>query len=119
MDRALQAGAVMSAPLKAARLKTPAKLYRMARTLTEFGGFVRTPEWVGTVWGDFDPERPVSGLTPEGEAIVRQQAVFSCRSAEGLSVGGRLVIDGNDWAIQVFDVDQNKAVRVRIERVQP
>lgn len=119
MDRTLPAGAVMSAPLQAARLKTPAKLYRIARTPTEFGGFVRTPEWVGTVWGDFDPEKPVSGLTPEGEVLVRQQAVFTCRSAEGLSVGGRLVIDGNDWAIQAFDVDQNKAVRVRIERVQP
>ncbi|WP_140985987.1 phage head completion protein [Asticcacaulis tiandongensis] len=109
----------MSAPLQAARLKTPAKLYRIARTPTEFGGFVRTPEWVGTVWGDFDPEKPVSGLTPEGEVLVRQQAVFTCRSAEGLSVGGRLVIDGNDWAIQAFDIAQDKAVRVRIERVQP
>ncbi|MFT4089274.1 MAG: head-tail adaptor protein [Asticcacaulis sp.] len=107
----------MSAPLKTVRLKTPAKLYRMQTTETEFGGFVLTPELVGTVWGDFDPALPVSGLSAEGETVAAQAAVFTCRSAEGLSIGGRLVIDGFDWAIRTVDVDQDKAVRVRIERV--
>jgi|GEM_PF-1118707 len=109
----------MSAPLKAARLRTPAKLCRLTTTVTAFGGFVLTPEDLGTVWGEFDPDMPVQGLTAEGETLMRQTAVFVCRSVAGLSVGGRMVINGFDWAIQAFDVDQDKAVRVRIERVQP
>lgn len=109
----------MSAPLKIARLKTPATLYRLQAAETGYGGFTYAPQRVGTLWGDFEPQPPVQSLSPEGETLVRQQAVFICRSSEGLSVGGRLVIDGFDWDITAFDADQEKAVRVRIERVHP
>jgi hypothetical protein len=115
MDFSLCSGAAMR--LNIVDLKTPAKLYRLNETPTSFGGILFAPQFEATLWGDFIPEAPETLTTSQGEVITRQEALFLCRSSQGLSRGAQLKISGLDWDILSFDQDQDGSVRVRIERV--
>ncbi|ESQ79545.1 hypothetical protein [Asticcacaulis sp. YBE204] len=104
-------------PLKAADLKTPAKIYRLIRTETVYGGSNQAPQYEGTIWGDFQTDVPQESQEFEGETLIRQYAEFTCRSASGIERGGYLKIRGQDWTVLSIDEDQNGTVRVRLGRV--
>ena len=104
-------------PLAINALQTPASLYAVSESESPYGGrtFVSAP--MGTIWGDFKLDVPSTESTAEGDSYVRQQAVFICRSSEGIARGAVLAINGFDWTILSLDEDAAGTVRLRLERI--
>jgi len=96
-------------------LQTPARLYAVTEVESPYGGrsYSLTPGV--TVWGDFRPDAPNVENTAEETSVV-QAADFICRSAEGMTRGGRLGLKGFDWRIVSLDEGAEGYVRVRLER---
>lgn len=97
-------------------LQTPARIYAVTGTESVYGGrsFSLTPG--ATVWGDFRPDAPTVESTADDASVV-QAADFICRSAAGMTRGGRLNLKGFDWTIVSLDEGADGDVRVRLERV--
>lgn len=102
--------------MRVMNLQTSARLYVVTEVESLYGGrsFSLVPG--ATVWGDFRPDAPAVESTAD-EASVVQAADFICRSAEGMTRGGRLGLKGFDWRIVSLDEGADDYVRVRLERV--
>jgi hypothetical protein len=101
--------------LTARDVATPAGVYGLDDSETDFGGRVRDMTISATVWGDFKPDAPSAQTPSDGQPFVSQTADFLCRSAEGLSVGGWLQVRGRDWRILSHDEIADGQVRLRLE----
>ena len=98
-------------------LQTPARLYAATETESIYGGRSFSFADTGITWGDFQPDAPVTETTAEGDAFVVQTADFICRSAAGMTRGGRLNLKGFNWTIVSLDEGADGMVRVRLERI--
>jgi len=102
--------------LSTRRLKTPARLIRLERSPTDFGGFTETRQAQGVIWGDFTP-RPPEDIRTEGNGVrLRQYAEFICR-ASGLAARGDLLsIETDDWIILSVSLDAAGDTLISLER---
>jgi len=102
--------------LRTPQLKTPARLIRLERSPTDFGGFSETRLPQGVIWGNFTP-RPPEETRTEGDGVrLRQYAEFTCRASGPATRGDLLVISGNDWIILSVSADPDADILISLER---
>jgi hypothetical protein len=102
--------------LAIADLNTPARLFSVVETPTEYGGFVRSKLLQGVVWGAFQPGLPQEVRSGEGDRPVAQSGLFVCNAGNGMAGGHVLEIAGADWRIISVEALPDGTVRARIER---